>query len=228
MAYVKNSLAQSHVYIENLVKSGDIVVDATAGKGNDTLFLSKLVGNAGFVYSFDIQEKAHEATKDRLLNEGFFRFEETNIDFISHDISNHNIEANIIKTLEVERKNIFKHDYFGTVIQIHDGHENIQKHVHHAIKCVMFNLGYLPGGDHNIGTKWETTIKAIESSLELLVLHGLVCLVVYYGGDSGFDEKNQVLEFVKKLDCKKYTVMQTEFVNQMNCPPILVLIEKNL
>ena len=90
----------------------------------------------------------------------------------------------------------------------------------------MFNLGYLPGGDHSIGTKGETTITAIKKCLDLLVVNGVVIIVVYYGGDSGFDEKNMVLDYITTIDNKKYTVMKTEFVNQINCPPILVCIEK--
>ncbi|MBD7962699.1 class I SAM-dependent methyltransferase [Fictibacillus norfolkensis] len=47
---------------------GDIVIDATCGNGNDTLFLSKLVGENGHVYAFDIQEQAIENSKQRLVD----------------------------------------------------------------------------------------------------------------------------------------------------------------
>lgn len=52
--------------LENAVQPGDVVVDATLGKGNDTLFLANLVGDSGHVYGFDIQEEAILATKNRL------------------------------------------------------------------------------------------------------------------------------------------------------------------
>ena len=107
-----------------------------------------------------------------------------------------------------------------------DGHQHIGKYVPYGIKAVMFNLGYLPKGDHNIGTKAETTIAAIEKSMELLCKEGVVMLVIYYGGDSGFDEKDAVMEYFKTLDCKKYTVLVHDFVNQVNCPPIAVCIQK--
>lgn len=107
-----------------------------------------------------------------------------------------------------------------------EGHQNMGKFVSPGIKAVMFNLGYLPKGSHSIGTKAETTIEAIEKSLELLCKEGIVMLVIYYGGDSGFDEKNAVMDYLKTLDCKKYTVLVHDFVNQINCPPIAVCIEK--
>ncbi|NMW84779.1 methyltransferase domain-containing protein [Peptoniphilus sp. AGMB00490] len=37
---------------------GKIAVDATVGRGNDTLKLLKAVGEKGFVYGFDVQEDA--------------------------------------------------------------------------------------------------------------------------------------------------------------------------
>lgn len=45
---------------------GKIAVDATVGKGNDTLKLLEAVGRDGFVYGFDVQEEAINKTKDLL------------------------------------------------------------------------------------------------------------------------------------------------------------------
>ncbi len=109
---------------------------------------------------------------------------------------------------------------------IHDSHARMDEYVKGKVRCVMFNLGYLPGGDHSIGTRGESTITAIKKAMELVMVNGIITVVVYYGGDSGFEEKEQVLEYIKTIDCKRFTVSRTEFVNQVNCPPILVCIEK--
>lgn len=45
---------------------GEIVVDATAGNGNDTYFLAEQVKETGHVFAFDIQQQALNATKERL------------------------------------------------------------------------------------------------------------------------------------------------------------------
>jgi tRNA G37 N-methylase Trm5 len=184
---LKNSLELSHEYIKKVVKQGDIAVDATAGNGNDTLLLARLVGSTGKVYSFDIQEKAIIKTKEKLV---------------------HN---------DMDRR----------VKLIKDGHQNMGLYIKEkSIKAVMFNLGYLPGGDHSIATRAETTIPAIETAMGLIVQKGIITIVVYYGGDSGFDEKIRLLDYIESIDSKKFTVMKTEFVNQINCPPILIVIEK--
>lgn len=107
-----------------------------------------------------------------------------------------------------------------------DGHQNMDRYINGSVKAVMFNLGYLPNGDHNIGTKGDTTIMAIEKAMRLIEVNGVVSIVVYYGGDSGFEEKDCLMEYIKHIDCRQFTVMKTEFVNQVNCPPIFVCIEK--
>lgn len=53
--------------IQRVTKEGDLVVDATAGNGNDTLFLAETVGPSGKVFAFDIQQEALNATKQRLI-----------------------------------------------------------------------------------------------------------------------------------------------------------------
>ncbi|PYZ93825.1 16S rRNA (cytosine(1402)-N(4))-methyltransferase [Salipaludibacillus keqinensis] len=55
--------------LQKAVPLNGVAVDATAGNGHDTAFLAKLVGSKGTVYSFDIQEQAINATKDRLKQE---------------------------------------------------------------------------------------------------------------------------------------------------------------
>lgn len=59
-------ISQAQRWISERIKPGDIVVDATAGNGVDTLFLAQLAGSKGQVYAFDIQASAIENTRHRL------------------------------------------------------------------------------------------------------------------------------------------------------------------
>lgn len=63
---LKRSLHYSHELLKEVIVPGDIVVDATMGNGNDTLFLAELVGKDGTVHAFDIQEQALENTALKL------------------------------------------------------------------------------------------------------------------------------------------------------------------
>lgn len=52
--------------LSETIVPGETVVDATAGNGNDTLFLAEHVGENGHVCAFDIQQAALESTAKRL------------------------------------------------------------------------------------------------------------------------------------------------------------------
>lgn len=66
-----NTIDLAKDFIKNNIKYGDIVVDATMGRGNDTLFLCNLVGENGKVFAFDIQKEAIEDTKLKLIKNNF-------------------------------------------------------------------------------------------------------------------------------------------------------------
>ena len=57
-----------HFILEHL-REGEVAVDFTMGNGNDTLFLSRTVGETGRVYAFDIQESALDSTRKKLTEE---------------------------------------------------------------------------------------------------------------------------------------------------------------
>ena len=108
-----------------------------------------------------------------------------------------------------------------------DSHSGIDKYVSESVKAVIFNLGYLPGGDHNLQTKYTTTIEAVEKSLKLLDCEGFVSITVYYGKNSGTEEKEKVMEYLKNVSHKEYTVTVHDFYNRPNNPPLTVIITKN-
>ena len=52
--------------LKQCIQTGDTVIDATCGNGQDTVFLAELVGENGQVYGFDIQGEAITNTRGRL------------------------------------------------------------------------------------------------------------------------------------------------------------------
>ena len=95
------------------------------------------------------------------------------------------------------------------------------------LSCIVFNFGYLPGGDHSLATRGETSIQALTQALTLLKKGGMISLCIYSGGDSGFEERDQILDWLKNLDSHQYLVIKSEYYNRPNNPPIPVLIIKN-
>ncbi len=125
------------------------------------------------------------------------------------------------------RKRIEQAGYAERTRVILDSHTNMGLYAEEeTISCIVFNFGYLPGGDHSLSTKKETSIQAISDGLRLLVKGGIMSLCIYSGGDSGFEERHAILEYVKTLDGKQYLVIVSEYYNRPNNPPIPVFIIK--
>ena len=95
-----------------------------------------------------------------------------------------------------------------------------------SVDCIVFNLGWLPGGDHTVFTHADSTIAAIEAGLKLLRKDGVMCVSIYYGGASGYEERDALLEYVRTIDPAQYTVLVTQFANRAGDPPIPVFIHK--
>ncbi|MFW6295493.1 MAG: tRNA (mnm(5)s(2)U34)-methyltransferase [Halanaerobium sp.] len=108
-----------------------------------------------------------------------------------------------------------------------DSHTELDKYIsENEISAVIYNLGYLPGGNKEITTEAETTIKALEKNLAFLKKYGIIILVIYTGHPGGIEEKEAVFKFAEGLDHKKYNVMHYEFINQVKNPPEVLAIIK--
>ena len=70
MDFPLNTLGLAHRFLSAHIRPGAFCVDATAGKGRDTVFLAKLAGPQGRVLAMDIQPQAVEATKALIQTEG--------------------------------------------------------------------------------------------------------------------------------------------------------------
>lgn len=132
------------------------------------------------------------------------------------------------QAIESSKNRLKENNLLKQVDLIHDGHENMLKHIPEdkKVSAVMFNLGYLPKGDKNIVTKAETTSKAIKGALSLIKKDGIVSIMVYYGHPGTNGEKEAVDELVRNLSQDEFESLSYKFVNQINNPPYLYLIKR--
>lgn len=108
-----------------------------------------------------------------------------------------------------------------------DSHTHMESYAdRQSVDCIVFNFGYLPGGDHSLSTKPDTSVEAVRQGLELLKPGGLMSLCIYSGGDTGFEERDALLGYLKKLDSHKYIVILSSYYNRPNHPPVPVFIIK--
>ncbi len=178
---------QVHDLLSEFPLSGETVIDATAGNGFDTLFLSRCVGPEGKVFAIDIQQQAIDKTKQRLAQAG-----------CNNVICLQGSHAEMARLLP----------------------ENMTG----KIAAITFNLGYLPGGNKTITTEIETTLAALEFSLELLKPGGILTVIAYTGHPGGKQEADSVFDYASRLPVSQFKFSeQTPGSPAINTPRIYVI-----
>jgi len=112
------------------------------------------------------------------------------------------------------------------VTLLRKNHEYLQQYVPDRVAVIMYNLGYLPGGDRHITTKYDTTIKSIKQALGLLIPGGIISIVLYPGHREGAEEKEKIIPFCRQLDSSHYEILNSRLLNRDQNPPELIIIQK--
>ncbi len=154
----------AHDFLLQHVAAGGCALDATAGRGHDTLFLARLLGPEGQVHACDVQAEALDTTRRRWEDESG------------------------------PKANLHLH---------HIGHESVRPALLAAgvprLCAVVFNLGYLPGGDRSLTTRPESTLAALRSLLPMLGERGVLTVAAYPGHPGGMEEFEAVVEWARGL-----------------------------
>lgn len=77
---------------------------------------------------------------------------------------------------------------------------------HGHIQAIMFNLGYLPGGDKSVVTQTPSTITALAAAVRLLAAGGVLSVIAYPGHPGGAAEQQAVDAFLCQLTPSEFTV----------------------
>lgn len=87
---------------------------------------------------------------------------------------------------------------------IHGSHDQLQQTCeqrgNQPVDAIMFNLGYLPGGDKQLTTTQQTSVNAIQQSLQVLAEAGVLTVMTYPGHPEGAVEHEAVKLFLESLD----------------------------
>ena len=110
----------------------------------------------------------------------------------------------------------------------HAGHETmailLPESVVGKVTAVMFNLGYLPGGDKQRTTGASTTLAALQMSLSLLAPDGVISLLAYTGHPGGREEAGLVKAWAASLPPNLFTVsMDVPPSEQGNAPEWIIV-----
>ena len=106
------------------------------------------------------------------------------------------------------------------------GHEHMAEKVEGPVAAVAFNLGWLPGGDKRVTTRWETTRQAVESALSLLKPWGVCVICVYPGHAEGDRERESLTQLLAQLPPQRYNVLWQKFLNAGPGAPECFVIQR--
>lgn len=97
---------------------------------------------------------------------------------------------------------------------------------HGAVSAIVFNLGYLPGGDRSIITQATTTLAAFNVGLGLLKPAGILCAVLYPAHPGGEREVRRILEWSKGLSPHRYQTEIIEHPTRNPASPFIITVVK--
>lgn len=127
------------------------------------------------------------------------------------------------------KKLLEKHNCLEQVTLIHDGHEKLCKYVNEPINVIMYNLGYLPGGNKSVITTRDTTLFSLKQGIDILSSGGVISLIVYPGHAGGDEEADAVEEFLASLSSQTWQIMKWCRVNEISQPaPYVLFIHKRI
>lgn len=106
------------------------------------------------------------------------------------------------------------------------GHEHIAQLVPEPADAIVFNLGWLPGAEHGVTTRTETTLSAVNQALAALKEDGVMTICVYPGHAEGARERDALIEWAKEIDPRRFDTLIKAYLNQPNDPPLMLAIHR--
>ena len=104
--------------------------------------------------------------------------------------------------------------------------EKIPADLHGKINAIMFNLGYLPGGDKSVITLTDSTLTALTVATRILACNGIITLLAYPGHQGGDLETDQVKNWCERLDTQEFEASTIYSTAHKDSAPRLFVIRK--
>lgn len=194
----QSHLDLAHAYWKKSLKSGDTVIDATCGNGYDTLELAHLLFN---------QEA--ETKKECIL--------------IAIDRQKKAIDA----TRE-RLKSAFSEEVMHHICLLEQCHSSFPTDITNgSVALIVYNLGYLPGGNKELTTMHSTTLQSLKNALSLIKPGGCISMTCYPGHEEGKQEELMIKEFASHLNPREWSCCYHSWLNRRQAPSLLIIQKAN-
>ncbi len=113
----------------------------------------------------------------------------------------------------------------------HAGHEIMStllpEQLAGRVQAIMFNLGYLPGGNKSRITRAATTLAAVQTALQMLSAGGKVTVMAYTGHPGGQQEASAVRHWASALPPDLFNIeMEIPRVTAKPSPELITITKK--
>lgn len=178
-----------------------------------------------FKYVADISNLSHFIIKE-FLEKKVVAIDGTLGNGFDTDFLSSNFEKVYSFEIQKEACNQYKNKNKSNVDVINDSHHLFNNYINEGVDCIMYNLGFLPGGDKGITTMHTTSLESIKQGLELLNSGGIMTICLYTGHTEGKIEETCILNYLSNLPKGKFGVMTHNYLNRSKTSPSLVIVEK--
>lgn len=129
----------------------------------------------------------------------------------------------IQKTTELLNENL-EQEQIACIELIHGSHETFPVGaLPGTVRLIVYNLGYLPGGNKQVTTRVETTLASCKAAQGLLMPGGVISLTCYPGHSEGIMEEEALLAFVATLGAKEWSCCHHRWSNRRSAPSLLLI-----
>lgn len=122
------------------------------------------------------------------------------------------------------------HFSFSTLQKIH---LYCQSHVHFPplafslpVHLIVYNLGYLPGGNKELTTLTSSTVESVLAALQLITPGGAISLTCYPGHLEGAREEKALIDIALHLPIAEFNICLHTFPNRFSSPSLLFIQKK--
>ena len=91
---------------------------------------------------------------------------------------------------------------------------------------MVFNLGYLPSGDHKIHTNCEITLKAMKIGLNKIAINGIIMIAAYPGTEAGAREEQALRSFLQTIPQQDFHISSWQPSMRCIVHPYYILYRK--
>ncbi|MFZ0566112.1 MAG: class I SAM-dependent methyltransferase [Chlamydiales bacterium] len=92
-----------------------------------------------------------------------------------------------------------------------------------GVKLIVYNLGYLPGGDKSITTLAETSLDSLKAALPILAPSGKISMTCYPGHPEGKREEAALFDYLKTLSSHEWDVGYHQWLNRSLFPSLFLI-----